>query len=96
LAARVAAYSTYQAVPYSDINHDILYSLHLVDVSGSVKRGYIIDPSTVFSTFHRDQLAKIHRHRWKECLKINKVSKFESDRMKTNKDMAPQSRKILE
>ena len=42
-----------------------------------------------------NQLAKIHRHRWKEHLKISKVAKFESERMKTNKDMAPQSRKIL-
>jgi len=36
-----------------------------------------------------DQLAKIHRHRWKERLKISTVAKFESDRMKTNKDVAP-------
>ena len=42
-----------------------------------------------------DKLAKIHRHRGKERLKISKVTKFESDRMKTNKDMAPQSRKFL-
>ena len=56
-------------------------------------RECLIDPSTVFSTFRRDQLAKVHRHRWKERLKISKVAKFESDRMKTNKDMAPQSRK---
>ena len=43
-----------------------------------------------------DRLAKIHRQHWKEPLKISKVAKFESDRMKTNKDMAPQSRKILD
>ena len=43
-----------------------------------------------------EQLAKIHRHRWKERLKNNKVGKFESDRLKTNEDMHPQSRKILD
>jgi len=42
-----------------------------------------------------DQLAKIHQHRWKERLKTSKGSKFESDSLKTKKDMAPQSRKIL-
>ena len=30
---------------------------------------------------------KIHRHRWKEPLKINKVTKFENDMLKTNEDM---------
>ena len=48
-----------------------------------------------FSTFHMGQLAKIHRHRWKERLKISKAAKFESNRIKTNEDMAPQSRRIL-
>ena len=43
-----------------------------------------------------DQLAKFHWHFWKEGLKINKVAKFKSDRMKTNKDMALQSRDILQ
>ena len=43
-----------------------------------------------------DKLAKIHRDCWKEHLKINKVAKFESDMLKTNKDMHPQSRKILQ
>ena len=32
---------------------------------------------------------------WKECLKISKIVKFESDLLKTNKDKAPQSRAIL-
>ena len=55
-----------------------------------------IDPSTVFSTFDMDQLAKIHQHRWKECLKINKAAKFESDMLKTNEELHPQSREILQ
>ena len=42
-----------------------------------------------------DQLAKIHRHRWKERITISNAAKFESDRLKTKKDMALQSRKIL-
>ena len=33
------------------------------------------------------QLAKIHRHRWKERLEINKVAKFERDLLKTNEDV---------
>jgi len=39
----------------------------------------------VFSTFHMDQLAKIHRNRWKELLKISRVAKFESNKMKLTK-----------
>ena len=26
-----------------------------------------------------DKLGKIRRHHWKECLKISKIAKFESD-----------------
>ena len=55
----------------------------------------LIDPSTVFSTFDVDQLRKIHQDHRKKHLKISKVAKFESDRMKTNKDIAPKSLKIL-
>ena len=54
-----------------------------------------IDTSTVYSTFYMDKLTKIYRHRWKENLKISNLAKFESDRIKTNKDMAPQSSTIL-
>ena len=44
-----------------------------------------IDPSTVLSTFHMDQLTKNHRHHSvEERLKISNIAKFESDRMKTN------------
>ena len=39
----------------------------------------VIDPSTVFVTFDKDQLANIHRHYWKERLKSSKLAKFESD-----------------
>ena len=40
-----------------------------------------------------DNLGKIHRHYWKEHLKITKTSKFENDLLKTNEDVASQSRK---
>ena len=53
------------------------------------------DPSAVFSTFQMDQVANIYRHCWKGYLKFGKVAKFESDGIETNKDMAPQSRKVL-
>ena len=49
-----------------------------------------------FHGFDLDQLAKIHRHRWKERLKINKFSKFESDMFKTNESMHPQRHEILQ
>jgi len=52
-------------------------------------------PPWFSNCFHMDQLAKINRHHWKERLKISKVAKFESDRMKTKNDMALQSRKFL-
>ena len=39
-------------------------------------RGPRTDPSTVFSTFDRDQLGDIHNHRQRECLKISKLAKF--------------------
>ena len=38
----------------------------------------------VFSTFHMNQLVKIHQHCCKELLYISKVATFESDKMKTN------------
>ena len=40
-----------------------------------------------------DKLGKIHGHYWKEHPKITKISKFESDSLKTNEDVASQSRK---
>ena len=43
-----------------------------------------------------DKFGKIRRHHWKGRLKISKISKFESDLLKTNKDIAPQSREILQ
>ena len=42
-----------------------------------------------------DKLGKIHRHYWKEHLKITKISKFESDLWKTNEDVASQVAKSL-
>ena len=42
-----------------------------------------------------DQLGKIRQHGGKERLKISKIEKFESDLLKTNKGIAPQSRVIL-
>lgn len=43
-----------------------------------------IDTSTVYSTFCMDKLTKIHRHRWKENLKISNLAKFESAPHHTN------------
>ena len=56
-----------------------------------------IDLFTIFfSTFDMDEFGKIRRHHWKGRLKISKISKFESDLLKSYKDTAPQSREILQ
>ena len=54
------------------------------------------DPSTVLSTFDWDQFAKIRQHSWKGRLKVSNDAKFERDLLITHKDMAPQSRRILQ
>ena len=41
-----------------------------------------------------DQLGKIRQHHWKARLQISKTTKFESDLLKTNEGMAPNSHKI--
>lgn len=38
-----------------------------------------IDPSRYFSTFDNDQLGKIYKHHWKECLHCSEIANFESD-----------------
>ena len=43
-----------------------------------------------------DKLGQIHWLRWKERLLISKNAKFESDLLKTNKEIAPQSHEILQ
>ena len=43
-----------------------------------------------------DKFGKIRQHDWKECLKISKIAKFESDLLKTNEDIASQTRTILQ
>ena len=43
-----------------------------------------------------DKFSKIRQHHWKECLKISKIAKFESDLLKTNEDIASQTRTILQ
>ena len=48
-----------------------------------------------FSTFDMDKLRKIRQLRGKERLKIGKNAKFEIDLLKSNEDMALQSREIL-
>ena len=56
-----------------------------------------IDLFTIFfSTFDMDEFGKIRRHHWKGRLKISKISKFESDLLRSYKDTAPQSREILQ
>ena len=47
-----------------------------------------------FLTF--DMLGIIRRHQWKERFKISKAAKFESDLLKLNENIAPQSREILQ
>ena len=42
-----------------------------------------------------DKLKKIRRHLWKEHLKINKIAKFESDFLKTNEEIAPETREFV-
>ena len=36
------------------------------------------------------------KYHWKKRLKISKIAKFESDLLKTNEGIAPQSREILQ
>ena len=40
-------------------------------------------------TWDMDTFRKICRHHWKERLKIRKITKFESDLLKTYGDIAP-------
>ena len=51
------------------------------------KRYSKISPSTVFSTFDRDQKQKIRQHSWEERFKISKVANFESNLLKTKVDV---------
>ena len=48
-----------------------------------------------FSTFDVDKLGKIRRYHWKQSLKICEIAKFESDLLRTNDEIAPQKREIL-
>ena len=41
-----------------------------------------------------DKLRKIRRHLWKEHPNISKIAKFESDLVKTNEEIAPETREI--
>ena len=43
-----------------------------------------------------DKLWKNRRYHWKERLNISKIAEFESDLLKTNEDIAAQSREILQ
>jgi len=45
----------------------------------------------VFSTFEKDQLAKIYQQCLKERLKICKLAEFKSNMLEKSKDIAPQS-----
>ena len=57
-----------------------------------------IDPSFFFFFFnsYMDQLTNIHRHFWKERLKINQLAKREFDMPEASEDTALQSRKSLQ
>ena len=43
----------------------------------------------VFSTLHLEKLGNIREHYWKQRLKISRSAKFQSDLLKTNEDIAP-------
>lgn len=64
--------------------------------SDPIKRTASNRASTIFLTFHWDQLGNIRQRGWIERLKISKVDKFESDLLKTNENIATQSRDILQ
>ena len=49
-----------------------------------------------FSTFDKDLLANIHRHYWKERLKISRLAKYESHMYEASEEIALQSREILD
>ena len=56
----------------------------------------LIDVYTFFfSTSDIKKLGKIHQRCWKERLKISKMAKFECYLLKTNADIASQTRKFL-
>ena len=65
-------------------------------VVSSLSDGRSIDSSTVSSTFDMDQLWKTVDTNGKSALKLLRTAKFESDLLKTNEDMAPERRKILQ
>ena len=43
-----------------------------------------------------NKLGKIRRIHWKKGLKISKIAKFETDLLKTNEGIAPQSPEVLQ
>ena len=52
----------------------------------------MLDPCLVFLTFDADQIENVSEHHWKEPLKANKVTEFESDLLK---ETALQNHEIL-
>ena len=65
----------------------MIFSAHLVCYLWTL--GFLcslqINPSTFFSTFAMAQLGKISRHHWNGHLKISKLAKFETERLKREK-----------
>ena len=56
----------------------------------------LVSQNKVFFNFDSDPwIWKIHQYSLKEPLKISKVAKFESDLLKTNEEIAPESCEIL-
>ena len=45
----------------------------------------MLDPCLVFLTFDMNQIENVSEHHWKEPLKANKVTEFESDLLKATK-----------
>ena len=66
-----------------------------ITVFPSIHKKYIKINWPFHGFFNWDQLAKICQHDRRERPWISKVAKFESNFLKTNEDIAPQSRRIL-
>ena len=79
-----------------DPMYSVLNLSHYLQFKALTYSCYGIDLSTIFSTFDRDQFAKICLYCQTERLKIKKVVKFDSDLLKKNEDITLQSHTILQ
>ena len=65
--------------------HILVFPACAIEVQHINENSPTIYLSTVFSTFDMDKSGKIHRNHWKKPLKNNKITKLESDLLKTLK-----------